>query len=268
MVVIGCGLVEALLGPVLLRSIGKRSTAGEALLERGSGGRGQRRRWRIELDGRPVRTPSARCCCSRARPRREVAAEWKGRRDGRPARHAADRPRQCRDRPCRARPAAFADGLARYANSDLLCYRADSPAKLVAAQAEAWDPLLQWARRRFDVDFQVTSGVAPVDQPGRPSTASPRRCTPSTPIASPACRRSSPSAARWSPPSRCSKARSCRRHAGRPSASTSAGSSNNGARTRGRKGDGGARGRLPRRRPLPRCCPPPSWASRPARGRS
>jgi chaperone required for assembly of F1-ATPase len=61
--------------------------------------------------------------------------------------------------------ATFAAGLARYAISDLFCYRADSPAKLVAAQAEAWDPLLQWARRRFDVDFRVTQGVAPVDQP-------------------------------------------------------------------------------------------------------
>ena len=35
----------------------------------------------------------------------------------------------------------------------------------VAAQAEAWDPLLQWARRRYDIDFRVTEGVAPVDQP-------------------------------------------------------------------------------------------------------
>jgi chaperone required for assembly of F1-ATPase len=63
------------------------------------------------------------------------------------------------------KPDAFADSLARYAASDLLCYRADSPAKLVAAQAATWDPLLHWARRRFDVDFRVTEGICPVDQP-------------------------------------------------------------------------------------------------------
>ena len=34
----------------------------------------------------------------------------RGRRDDRPARDAADRPRQCRNRPGRARPSAFAEG--------------------------------------------------------------------------------------------------------------------------------------------------------------
>lgn len=54
---------------------------------------------------------------------------------------------------------AFAAGLARYGESDLLCYRADRPAKLVARQAEQWDPLLAWARRRYDIDFEVVSGI-------------------------------------------------------------------------------------------------------------
>lgn len=59
----------------------------------------------------------------------------------------------------------FAEGLARYAEADLVCYRAESPAKLVARQAAEWDPLLTWARRRFNVDFVVTSGVIHVAQP-------------------------------------------------------------------------------------------------------
>jgi chaperone required for assembly of F1-ATPase len=124
-------------------------------------------RWRIELDGRPVRTPQrALLLLPGDALAKEVAAEWNG------AGETVD-PRAMPltglanaaiDHVAPA-PAAFADGLARYANSDLLCYRADSPTKLVAAQAEAWDPLLSWASRRYDVDFQVTSGVAPVDQP-------------------------------------------------------------------------------------------------------
>lgn len=61
--------------------------------------------------------------------------------------------------------AAFAAGLARYAEGDLLCYRADAPADLIARQAEAWDPPLAWARRRYDVAFVVTSGVRHVPQP-------------------------------------------------------------------------------------------------------
>lgn len=60
---------------------------------------------------------------------------------------------------------AFAEGLARYAEGDLFCYRADGPAALVARQAESWDPLLGWARRRYDVDFATCSGVMHVAQP-------------------------------------------------------------------------------------------------------
>jgi chaperone required for assembly of F1-ATPase len=58
-----------------------------------------------------------------------------------------------------------ADEVARYAGSDLLCYRAESPAALVQRQAEAWDPLLTWAKARFDLDFHVTTGIIHRIQP-------------------------------------------------------------------------------------------------------
>ncbi|WBO24545.1 ATP12 family chaperone protein [Sphingomonas abietis] len=61
--------------------------------------------------------------------------------------------------------AAFAKGLARYAEADLLCYRAGHPTELIAVQGESWDPPLDWARARYDVDFAVTAGIAHVDQP-------------------------------------------------------------------------------------------------------
>ena len=57
--------------------------------------------------------------------------------------------------------AAYAD----YAMSDLLCYRAAHPEKLVQKQAESWDPLLDWAKTRFDISFHVTSGILPIKQP-------------------------------------------------------------------------------------------------------
>jgi len=62
-------------------------------------------------------------------------------------------------------PAGFARGLAAYGESDLLYYRAERPAKLAARQAESWDPLLAWARSRYDVDFVVTAGVIHRPQP-------------------------------------------------------------------------------------------------------
>lgn len=62
-------------------------------------------------------------------------------------------------------PATFAADIARYGESDLLCYRAEGPAPLVERQAQLWDPLLAWARERYDIGFRVTKGVLPVDQP-------------------------------------------------------------------------------------------------------
>ncbi len=53
----------------------------------------------------------------------------------------------------------------RYADSDQFCYRAEGPTTLVERQAEAWDALLSWARRRYDVDFATCSGIVHVAQP-------------------------------------------------------------------------------------------------------
>lgn len=61
---------------------------------------------------------------------------------------------------------AFAGGIAVYGGSDLLCYRAE-PGPLVDRQAAAWDPVLDWAKERYGVDFTVIDGVMPVEQPPR-----------------------------------------------------------------------------------------------------
>ena len=58
-----------------------------------------------------------------------------------------------------------AETLAVYGETDLLCYRAENPPELAAREAEVWDPLLDWARQRFDISFTVTSGIVHVAQP-------------------------------------------------------------------------------------------------------
>ena len=62
-------------------------------------------------------------------------------------------------------PATFAAGLARYGESDLLYYRAESPEPLIARQEALWDPLLEWARGRYDVHFETVAGVMHHAQP-------------------------------------------------------------------------------------------------------
>lgn len=64
-----------------------------------------------------------------------------------------------------ADPAPFVADLARYAESDLLCYRAADPPELAAREAAAWDPLLAWAAARYDVHLEVMTGLIHRPQP-------------------------------------------------------------------------------------------------------
>ncbi|KAB7643861.1 ATP12 family chaperone protein [Polymorphobacter fuscus] len=124
----------------------------------------------VALDGKPLRTPAR---AALAVPGRALAAaiavEW----------NAQVTEIQPRTMPLtglanaaidRVAPdvEGFADGLARFAENELLTYRAAHPAPLVAAQAAAWDPWLDWARRRYDVDFALIEGV--IHRPQPPAT--------------------------------------------------------------------------------------------------
>lgn len=62
-------------------------------------------------------------------------------------------------------PAAFAAGLAKYGESDLLCYRAADPPELAARQAAAWNPPLDWAEGHYGVDFEIAQGIVHAAQP-------------------------------------------------------------------------------------------------------
>ena len=62
-------------------------------------------------------------------------------------------------------PQETAHAFAAYVMSDLLCYRAEHPDKLVEKQADSWGPLLAWAKARFDVSLAVTAGILPIEQP-------------------------------------------------------------------------------------------------------
>lgn len=61
--------------------------------------------------------------------------------------------------------APAAESLAVYGETDLLCYRAENPPELAAREADVWNPLLDWARKRFDISFTVTSGIIHTAQP-------------------------------------------------------------------------------------------------------
>jgi len=56
--------------------------------------------------------------------------------------------------------------IAAFADSDMLYYRADTGQQaLVDHQAAHWDPLLDWARQRYDVGFHLIYGIRYQAQP-------------------------------------------------------------------------------------------------------
>jgi chaperone required for assembly of F1-ATPase len=124
--------------------------------------------WGIALDGRPVRTPQRAPLAVASRALADaIAAEW----------GAVGQTIDPATMPMTglanaaidlAAPdlAAFAAPVAAYAESDLFCYRDARDAALQAEQAAAWNPLLAWAEARYDIEFALTQGVLPVDQPG------------------------------------------------------------------------------------------------------
>ena len=115
----------------------------------------------VLLDGRAVRTPAQAALVLPGALAEAVAAEWRaveGEVDPRTmpltglSNAAIDRA-----------DANLAQSVAAYAEGDLLCYRADDP-ELAAEEAAVWDPLLAWARGRYDVAFNVTTGIVHVAQ--------------------------------------------------------------------------------------------------------
>ncbi|MBF9035786.1 ATPase [Rhodobacterales bacterium HKCCE2091] len=133
----------------------------EAQVEPADGG------YALKLDGRPVRSPGKRpLILPSAGMAEAAAAEWAAQEDvidpttmpvTRSANSALDQTGPARE--------GVIDMLAAYGETDLLCYRAEEPEGLVERQVAAWDPLLSWARDRFDAPLAVTAGVVPADQP-------------------------------------------------------------------------------------------------------
>ncbi len=121
----------------------------------------------LTLDGRGARTPGGAALSAPSRDLLlRVAEEWR----------RQEETLDFADMPLTRLLNAAIDGVAgamaetradilRYASSDLLCYRAETPQALVARQAAAFDPVVRWAAETFGARLAVTAGVVHVEQP-------------------------------------------------------------------------------------------------------
>jgi chaperone required for assembly of F1-ATPase len=123
--------------------------------------------WGIALDGRPVRTPARAPLVVPSEELAEaIAAEWNAQgSDIDPAAMPMTGIANAAIDLATGDRAAFAETIAAYAQTDLLCYRDDRDAALQGEQAAAWNPLLAWAEARHGIEFALAQGVLPIDQP-------------------------------------------------------------------------------------------------------
>ena len=120
----------------------------------------------VLLDGKTVRTPAKHpLVVAREAVAEAMAAEWRA-QEGRidPAKMPMTRlVNSAIDRVAPEMAAVRAE-IVNYAGSDLLCYRADGPERLVERQDEVWSPLIAWAREALGARFVLAEGIVHVRQ--------------------------------------------------------------------------------------------------------
>lgn len=126
--------------------------------------------WRVELDGRAVKTAAGKQQVVPGQPlAAALAAEWAAQGEtidpaGFVLRDLADFAIDV----ITDDPAAIRTTLLRYAETDTLCYRAEPGEPLHRRQVERWEPLLATAEARYGVSFARISGI--IHQPQPPAT--------------------------------------------------------------------------------------------------
>ena len=129
----------------------------------------------IRLDARPVKTPAKAPLVVPTRGLADaIAIEWRAQQGvidptGMPFTRSAN---SAIDKVA-AQRAEVVDLIAAYGDADLICYRATVPARLVARQSAAWDPLLTWAAG-IGAPLQALPGVIHAPQPPPPPPRHPR----------------------------------------------------------------------------------------------
>lgn len=115
----------------------------------------------VDLDGRPVRTPGKAILSVPGLALAErLAEEWnrQGERIDPLSMPVTQLVNTGLDRVPPRRGDIVAE-IVKYAETDLICYRAERPSSLVARQTAAWDPLLNWLAKVHGARLAVTTGI-------------------------------------------------------------------------------------------------------------
>lgn len=123
----------------------------------------------VALDGRRVKTPAKAPLVVPTEALAEaIAAEWQAQGEKiDPTKMPATRAANAAIDKVAPQFDEVAEMIAGYGATDLLCYRAEAPEELARRQAEAWDPLLDWAKEGLGARLGAASGIMYLPQDER-----------------------------------------------------------------------------------------------------
>lgn len=121
----------------------------------------------VALDGKPIKTPSGRIVAVPSRAIAEaMVAEWEAQQEHiDPTTMPMTRFANSVVDAVIDRVTLVRDDIAKYLASDLLFYRAGHPERLVAREAQHWDPVVFWAADELGAHFILAEGIMHVRQP-------------------------------------------------------------------------------------------------------
>ena len=122
--------------------------------------------WRVLLDGMQLRTPGKlKLAVSSKAIAEKVAAEWEAQAEHiNPSLMPVTRLVNVAVEQTPNRRADLVAEARRYAQTDLLCYRAPQPRMLIERQSEAWDIWLAWAEGQ-GLTLKTTESLQAIEQP-------------------------------------------------------------------------------------------------------
>jgi len=122
--------------------------------------------WIVLLDDKPIKTPArADLKLPTQALAMSIAEEWRGQGETlsllsmqhtQLANTAIDRVPKLR--------AVIIDEVIKYADTDLVCYRAEGPPTLVERQHAHWQPVVDWLVERYGVRLATTHSITPIPQ--------------------------------------------------------------------------------------------------------
>jgi chaperone required for assembly of F1-ATPase len=120
----------------------------------------------VRLDDKPLKTPGGKPVVVPWEGLAEaIAAEWRS-QGAKPAISTLPMTRIAATALDRipSRRGGVLDELLAYAETELVCHRAEAPPELVTRQQATWQPLLDWLAQQYDAPLAVTCGVLPKPQ--------------------------------------------------------------------------------------------------------